>query len=63
MPVGGSFVPAASVSVTVAVQLEFVVIGFTRGLQLTDVDVLRLPTVSANVPELVLCVGLPLYEP
>ena len=55
VPVGATFVPAASLSVTVAVQVLVLLIVFTSGLQLTDVVVLRNPTLIVSVPKLVAC--------
>jgi len=51
--------PAPEVSVTVAVQLVAWPAVTEAGVQLTDVLVFRLLTVSPKVPLLVLCVVLP----
>jgi hypothetical protein len=45
--------------VTVAVHVDDVLMTVRSGLQPTDVVVLRLPTATANVPELVLCTAEP----
>jgi hypothetical protein len=52
VPVGALFAPL-SVSLTVAVQVVVELTAMCDGEQLTDVDVLRLLTVTAKVPLLV----------
>ena len=59
VPLGADLVPLA-LSVTVAVQVVVPAPTSTlAGLQVTEVVVLRLLTVTANVPLLALCVLLP----
>ena len=63
VPAGGDAVPAACVSVTLAVQLLVVPIWFTSGLQFTAVVVLRLATETVVLPELASWRVVPPYDP
>jgi hypothetical protein len=58
LPVG-EVVVLTSVSVTVAVQSVEPLLATWLGLQLTDMEVVRLFTVTEVLPELVLCVASP----
>jgi hypothetical protein len=58
LPVG-EVVVLTSVSVTVAVQSLEPLLATWLGLQLTDMEVVRLFTVTEVLPELVLCVASP----
>jgi hypothetical protein len=59
VPNGGVCVPVTSMSVTIAVQVTFELIGAGIGPQLIVVEVARLFTERANVPELAWCNDVP----